>query len=84
MIGVIVYTIKTRGMKKLRLLILVFGAFIITMNLNAQQVELDGPRVGVTYITGDIAQRLADKLDTQPLITQFGWQFETEFFHLMG
>ena len=68
-------------MKKLRILLSVFTAILIATNINAQQVELDGPRVGVTYITGDLADKL-DERNIKPLITQFGWQFETDYFTL--
>ena len=42
--------------------------------------RLSGPRVGLTVITGSNADRLKDELGIQPVITQFGWQFETELF----
>lgn len=42
--------------------------------------KLEGPRFGVTVVTGRAAEMLRDELDAGPVITQFGWQFETEFF----
>ena len=45
-----------------------------------QQVErnkLSGPRFGFTVFTGDIA-KLRQQIDRQPVMTQFGWQFETQ------
>jgi len=45
-------------------------------------IKLMGPRIGATYITpGETVDQLAD-YDIGPLITQFGWQFETRFFTL--
>ena len=46
-------------------------------------VKLGGPRIGVTYITpGKFANKLEDNYDANPILTQFGWQFETRFFTL--
>lgn len=46
-------------------------------------VNLDGPRVGVTYIgPGKLADGLQDKFDVNPFISQFGWQFESRYFTL--
>lgn len=36
-----------------------------------------GPRFGVTVISGRNADRLREEIGVQPVITQFGWQFET-------
>lgn len=69
-------------MKKLQFLLATFIAISLTINLNAQKVDLAGPRFGVTYITGDIADKLDERFNAKPLITQFGWQFETKFFTL--
>ena len=44
--------------------------------------KLSGPRLGVTILTGEIAKKLKDDYDAVPVITQFGWQFETRFFTL--
>jgi hypothetical protein len=44
------------------------------------QKKLSGPRVGVTVITGSNADRMRDDHNLHPLVTQFGWQFETELF----
>lgn len=50
------------------------------------QMKLNGPRFGVTYISGGkLADELADKYGaTSPIITQFGWQFETQIFNIEG
>lgn len=46
-------------------------------------IRLAGPRMGVTYITpGELSQTLKDRYNANPLITQFGWQFETRYFTL--
>ena len=42
--------------------------------------RLSGPRVGLTVITGSNADRVREELGIQPVISQFGWQFETELF----
>lgn len=50
------------------------------------QMKLNGPRFGVTYIaTGKLTRRLEENYDiTSPVITQFGWQFETQIFSIDG
>ena len=50
------------------------------------QMKLNGPRFGVTYISdGKLTEKLAEKYDaTSPVITQFGWQFETQIFNIEG
>ncbi len=46
-------------------------------------VELSGPRLGFTYITpGESADVLEKDLGMTPFFTQFGWQFETQYFAL--
>ncbi len=46
-----------------------------------EPIHLDGPRVGFTYVApGELADKLKKDLDVEPLITQFGWQFETNYF----
>ncbi len=75
---------------------LVFSGLLVFsfMNVQAQAgpedtvpvvtpVNLDGPRVGFTYIApGKTADRLMENFDVKPFITQFGWQFETRYFSL--
>jgi hypothetical protein len=48
--------------------------------ISASSDKLSGPRIGVTAITGSNATRIRDELDVYPVVTQFGWQFETELF----
>ncbi len=46
-------------------------------------VRLNGPRFGVTYVgPGELADQMKEELNVNPIITQFGWQFETRFFTL--
>ena len=47
-----------------------------------QPVNLNGPRIGVTIVSGELAERLDDEFGAYPVVTQFGWQFETRFFTL--
>jgi len=43
------------------------------------RMNLSGPRFGVSLVKGDNANRLKDKFDVKPIVSQFGWQFETRF-----
>ena len=43
--------------------------------------KLSGPRFGFTTFTGDVAQQ-RQQLGLQPLMSQFGWQFETQIVSL--
>lgn len=48
-----------------------------------QAVTLDGPRVGVTILTGGILDKARESVPgLNPVITQFGWQFETRLFRM--
>src|SRR5688572_13988778 len=49
-------------------------------------MKLNGPRFGVTYISsGELTRKLEERYDiTSPVITQFGWQFETQIFNIEG
>ena len=44
-----------------------------------EPMKLSGPRVGLTYIGGDLGQLMVDN-NINPYISQFGWQFETRYF----
>jgi len=46
---------------------------------NDNQVSFGGPRLGLTIMAGGVADRM-DLAGIAPVITQFGWQFETRFF----
>ena len=43
------------------------------------RINLSGPRFGLSFVKGDNAKKLKDKLDVNPIVSQFGWQFETRF-----
>ncbi len=45
-------------------------------------VSLGGPRIGVTVLTGRVADKAKDEFGINPFLTQFGWQFETRIFRL--
>lgn len=47
----------------------------------ARAISLSGPRFGVTSLSDGVVQALAEReIAVRPLITQFGWQFEKQFF----
>jgi hypothetical protein len=47
----------------------------------ASTADLSGPRFGVTLLSEGIVQKLAERnLEVQPNMSQFGWQFEKQFF----
>jgi len=49
--------------------------------LAPEQVKLNGPRIGLTLIAeGELSRKLENEFDASRLITQFGWQFETQIF----
>lgn len=52
----------------------------------AHTVGLAGPRFGVTILDEGIVERLKDDrgIDVSPTISQFGWQFEREFYSKQG
>lgn len=41
-----------------------------------QRRHLNGPRFGFTVFTGEVADK-RDRADLEPIMTQFGWQWET-------
>jgi len=45
-----------------------------------EMIRLNGPRLGFTVVTGRLADRLDDRLNAGPVLSQFGWQFETRLF----
>ncbi len=48
-----------------------------------EPIELSGPRVGFTFIgAGETADALKTEFNSSPFITQFGWQFEKQYFAL--
>ena len=51
----------------------------------AQTVSLSGPRFGVTGLSPGIKDALAERdIDVSHVITQFGWQFEKQFYSTEG
>ncbi|HEX5109254.1 MAG TPA: hypothetical protein VFV95_12430 [Vicinamibacterales bacterium] len=47
----------------------------------AQAVSLDGPRIGLTFLSDGIVSKLKENdIRVRPAISQFGWQFEKQFF----
>jgi hypothetical protein len=45
-----------------------------------QTVDLSGPRFGATFLSEGIVKQLhTQRIDLQPTISQFGWQFERQF-----
>jgi hypothetical protein len=45
--------------------------------------RLSGPRFGFTTFTGDVAD-MRDQAGLESIMTQFGWQFETQILSLSG
>ena len=46
-----------------------------------RNVELSGPRFGVTVLSDGVLRRLQERdIDVSPTISQFGWQFERQFY----
>ena len=70
-------------MKKVTLLLCAISLVIQTTN--AQVEKLSGPRFGFTYVTdGSLMYNLNDLPNVSkanPLIAQFGWQFERQFMN---
>ena len=60
---------------------------VVTSTASAQEaaaqlpVKLGGPRVGVTFLSDGVVDRLRDDsyLEVGSFVTQFGWQFEKRF-----
>ena len=52
--------------------------------LSTMPRSLSGPRVGLTAITGTLADTLKERFGAAPFISQFGWQFETRMFEVEG
>jgi hypothetical protein len=51
----------------------------------AQTVSLSGPRFGVTGLSPGVVDALAEReIEVSHLITQFGWQFEKQFYSTEG
>lgn len=47
----------------------------------AKSVSLSGPRFGFTSLSDGVVEKLHERsIDVRPSITQFGWQFEKQFY----
>ena len=47
-----------------------------------RMVDLSGPRMGLTVLDPGVISRLEkESIAVRPLISQFGWQFERQFFN---
>jgi hypothetical protein len=49
----------------------------------AETLNLSGPRFGATVLSNGVADKLknVDGIEVRPMITQFGWQFEKQFYN---
>jgi hypothetical protein len=46
-----------------------------------EELSLDGPRIGVTLLSPGVRAALQEMgVDVKPVISQFGWQYERQFF----
>jgi hypothetical protein len=60
-------------------------AFGQTAPLPARALSLSGPRVGVTMLGDGVVEKLAERqIEVGAVISQFGWQFEKQFFNSQG
>ena len=47
----------------------------------AARANLSGPRFGITSLSDGIVEKFAaNHIEVRPVITQFGWQFEKQFY----
>jgi hypothetical protein len=57
----------------------VFGQATVPPPVKA--VSLAGPRIGFTSLSEGVVDKLREEqIDIRPVITQFGWQFEKQFY----
>jgi hypothetical protein len=72
-------------------------AVVVAMSRNAsaqtigaqeppETVSLSGPRIGITYLSPDVVSQIKEDFnkDLNPVISQFGWQFEKRFLTSPG
>ena len=51
----------------------------------AKTVTLSGPRIGITFLSPGVVDRLHERdINVQWAVSQFGWQFEKQFFSTQG
>jgi len=78
-------------------LMLLFTSMVIPVGVQAQTsdvtippppvktVSLSGPRFGFTALSQGVVDKLHERsIEVRPTITQFGWQFEREFYTKEG
>ena len=78
-------------------LMLLFTSMLIPVGVQAQTsdvtippppvktVSLSGPRFGFTALSQGVVDKLHERsIEVRPTITQFGWQFEREFYTKEG
>src|SRR5262245_9244074 len=50
-----------------------------------RELSLAGPRIGFTVLSDGVVKKLADdQIKVGPSISQFGWQFERQFYSKRG
>ena len=70
----------------LSLLLIVFAIPAAAQNVIppppvATKVSLSGPRFGITTLSDQMVAKLSERnIDVNPVISQFGWQFEKQFY----
>ena len=73
-----------------QLLVVVVAIVVASSEANAQvlaaqqppeTMSLSGPRIGMTYLSPGVVDQIKDDFDhdVNPMISQFGWQFEKRF-----
>jgi hypothetical protein len=69
--------------------VIALAALLISAGLASAQsipaptrsIRLDGPRLGITFMSPGVIDALeARQIHIRPVITQFGWQFEKQFY----
>jgi hypothetical protein len=74
-------TIRHAGRAAIFTLLLCTPALSQTLPPVAHTANLSGPRFGLTLLSDGIVNKLAERdIAVRPYISQFGWQFEKQFF----
>ena len=51
----------------------------------ARTLSLSGPRIGITLLSDGVIRKLQeDNIAVRPTVSQFGWQFERQFYAKQG
>ncbi len=76
-------------MRSFFILFLGLSTFLFSQNEQSEiriyeSLELDGPRLGTTYLSNSFTNTIKKKADIslKPFMSQFGWQFEKRFFSI--